>query len=76
MNDGLSGVWCRGLGITLRHAGIVLALTVLVAWPTAQAFTNLPPSSIRQVWGGGHHAQGALAVDRALKTFPHFKSPR
>jgi alpha-tubulin suppressor-like RCC1 family protein len=43
-----------------RNNSIRLTLVLLVLVPAAQATTNLPPSPIRQVWGGGRHTMALL----------------
>jgi len=44
----------------LRNATL-LALAALALSPASQASTNLPPSPIKQVWGGGRHTMALLA---------------
>lgn len=62
MTDGLSRILGHFRLVTIKHlpTGTLLSLVVQVLSPGAQANTNLPPSPIRQVWGGGRHTMALL----------------
>jgi hypothetical protein len=62
MKDGLTSIrGCfRRVPITGIQTGTLVALAVLALSPEADANTNLPPSPIRQVWGGGRHTMALL----------------
>ena len=46
----------------------LLAFALLASSPAAHASTNLPPSPIKQVWGGGRHTM-ALLLDGSVWTW-------
>src|ERR1035438_2869637 len=57
----------RSMVSNMRNTAL-LAFAVWVSSPASQASTNLPPSPIKQFWGGGRHTM-ALLTDGSVWTW-------
>src|SRR5436190_23394952 len=60
MRDRLNWIQWGKSQAKIKDIRALLALSVLALFSTAHAFTNLPPSEVRQIWGGGRHTVALL----------------